>query len=423
MKLVNIVIREIKYRRVTFLLSAGALGVVLGAVLLSAHMLSRTHAEAKRSSARQIANTERMMKDMVKQYKDITARMANTIRIIPDRQDVVNFHTDGFASHTLTDDVWDELTTRFRKDIRFALPVLRKKVPLDAIRRSVLVSGLGDVFEQGDSYTGQGGIPRPKDGTVSLGYEIHQAMDIRAGDRVKLFNEEFTVESCESQRGSLSDITIWMTQKDAARVVDGADGINEIWVWPSLDMTYEDQPLYQILSKGLSDARIIESQAPALMQIRARMTAAKISRDAIERENAEQSRINRRHTISIIAIGVALLTAALLWVSMLMFQNISAREAEFAIMKTLGYRPAHIAYLVAARSLAAGGLGAVFGTLIAMSGIAAMGHQSIYNVGYIISLFGAGWGAIFVLTMLCTIAPLVNAVNRHPAAVLAIENQ
>ncbi len=423
MHLLKLVFREISFRRVNFGISCGVMAVVLSSILIAAFILIRTQVESSRLTAEKRNATESMMKEMVEEYRNITARMAYTMRVIPKEQDVLNFHTDGFASHNLPDHIIEEIRTRFRENLRFALPVLRKKVVFERIGRSVLVTGMGEPVENKDEYRGQGGIPCPVEGTVSLGFELHQALDLRPGDSFAIKGKEFTVAACETQRGSIDDITVWLTLNDAANVLRSPNAVNEIWIWPSLDITYEDESLYSVLGAKLTNVKVLESSAPALMQIRARMTAANTAKQAVERENKTQKKILARELRSIILIGSLILTALVFWVSMLMSQNVNERRAEFAALRTLGYQRSHIAFLVMVRSFSVGLAGIVLGTFAGIIGIVLLKSSPLIPFSQILSLFAGGIVGVVVITLLSAIAPLQNALGTSPAAVLAVENE
>lgn len=112
------------------------------------------------------------------------------------------------------------------------------------------------------------------EGTIVLGYELHQSLGLNVGDSVKLLGEEFTIHKCHEHRGSKDDITAWINLRQGQELLDKKGRINAIVALQCVCVGRDLSRMRSEITKVLPDTQIVEiGTEKALARFETRMRA------------------------------------------------------------------------------------------------------------------------------------------------------
>ena len=423
MKLGRLIIREIRHRKLNFLLSV--LGVVLAVVcvvgtvgLLRAH---DAHAEEV------IVEMEEATKaEMAKLEDDIRKSMKGlgfNIYIFPKDQEMSEVYAEGFASKTMPESFVTTLAESKIVTVNHLLPSLTQKLTWPEEERTVIVIGVrGEVpLAHRDP---KAPLLDPVDpGKVVMGYELHRGVGVAEGDTVEFMGREFEVTDCYGERGSKDDITLWMNLGEVQELFGKVGQINAIQALECNCATVDR--LGEIRAELLAllpDTQIIETESTALARAEARNSAQAVAANQIAAKEAEtvQLRRERERFASILLPLVSLMCMG--WIGMLTVMNVRERVNEIGVLRALGVSSGKVLGAFLGRALLAGVLGAVLGLGVAL-GLAGAMRDSVfygYSLGALVGVKGMVWPLVLapVLAGLGAWLPSFQAAQQDPAVVL-----
>lgn len=376
---IRLIIKEIIHRKFNFLL--GMLAIII-AVAFFVFFFTTSEA-SKRETIR------------------LTRDMGFNLRIIPQKTDMDGFWTTGFSEDTMP----EEYVLRFTafKDVSYAhlTAILHQKVSWH--NKEVVLTGIsGEIEPSGAKKTPM--IYAIKAGTVYVGYEIANSLNLIEGETIDILGKKFTIERTLSETGSDADIRIYATLHDVQDLLDMKGMINEIKALNCLCLTSgEDDPLdilREQLSEVLPEAKVIMNRTIAVAR--------------------ERQRLMLENYFAFI-IPFIVITCAV-WIGVITLLNVRDRRQEIGILRALGYRSGKIASLFLGRAVLFGVLGAIlgFGIGTALSliygpdifKVTANSVKPIYNL-LVWSLVAATTLAAF-----SAIIPTMIAITQDPAQTL-----
>jgi putative ABC transport system permease protein len=416
MNLLRLVLREIRHRKINFLLS------VLGAAVAVAAVLSTVAALRDHD-----AQTESLIGGMEKATQAEMTRLEDEIRksmkglgfnlfIFPKDQDLSEVYAEGFASKTMPEDYVMKLASSDIVTVNHLLPSLTQKLEWPEQKRTVILIGVrGEIpiMERPQ----KGAILDPvAPGKVILGHELHRSLGLKEGDRLTFMGREFTVDKTYSPRGSRDDITIWMHLPEVQSLLGKPGLINAIQALEcnceTVDRLGEIRAeLHQILP----DTQIIETESTALARAEARNTAAATARQQIEAKKTERAALKaERGRLAGLLLPLATVVS-LVWIGLLAFINVRERLVEIGILRAVGVKGRAILGAFLARAVVAGLIGGVIGvaaaTFVRASEAAPAALIGPMEMGI----------AILAAPLLAAVAawlPALAAAQRDPADVL-----
>jgi putative ABC transport system permease protein len=423
MKLRRLIIREIRHRKLNFLLSV--LGVVLAVVcvvgtvgLLRAH---DAHAEEV------IAEMEEATKaEMVKLEDDIRKSMKGlgfNIYIFPKDQEMSEVYAEGFASKTMPESYVTTLAESKIVTVNHLLPSLTQKLTWPEEERTVIVIGVRGEVPLAHRDPKAPLLDPVEPGKVVMGYELHRGVGVEEGDPVTFMGREFEVTTCYGERGSKDDITLWMNLGEVQDLFGKAGQINAIQALECNCATVDR--LGEIRAELLAllpDTQIIETESTALARAEARNSAQAVAANQIAAKEAEtvQLRRERERFASILLPLVSLMCMG--WIGMLTVMNVRERVNEIGVLRALGVSSGKVLGAFLGRALLAGVVGAVLGSGVAL-GLAGGVKDSVfygYSLGALVGVKGLVWPLVLapVLAGLGAWLPSFQAAQQDPAVVL-----
>lgn len=416
----RLILQELAHRRLNFglgLLSvATAVGCLVGALtLLRGHDL-----ETEALLARKEAETAERVEQLENDYRRITKNMGFNVLILPKDQSLGDLYADDYASKDMPEEYATRLAESDIVTVNHLLPSLQQKVRWPEERRTIILIGTrGQVPIKSRTDKKKPIQEAVPPGTMVVGHELAQSLNLAEGDRTKLMGRDFTVGKVHPERGDRDDITIWIDLDQAQGLLDKEGKINAIL---ALECECAGDRLAQIreeITAILPDTQVIEFATKAIARAEARQRAEDeaLAAMAAEERNRDET---RRQQESFAAILVPVVIAGcVVWLALLSFTNVRARAAEIGILRAIGVRSTHILSIFLGKAVLVGLVGAVLGYAAGYVVGAAWGGASLESAGlFDPAALVLAIGMAPLLSVLASWVPAMLAAQQDPAVVL-----
>jgi hypothetical protein len=361
MNLFRLVVREIGFRKLNFLLGVLSVAVAVGCLIAAIAFLQ----EHRLLTDRIVAEKEAAMRERLVRYEDevrkLTKNMGFNILILPRGLDLGRVYLDGAADRFMPEAYAGRLAESGVVTINHVLPSLQQRMRWPERDRTVFVMGVrGEVWIKKE---GQKPLLEPVPaGTIWLGYELHREVGVKRGDRIPFMGRAFRVMRCQPERGSKDDVTVWMNLADAQSLLERPGQINAILALEcscvSVDRVAD---VRREVARILPDTQVIEYQSQALARAEARKRAAALAREEIAREKANRRRLAREKETMAAAVVPLTLVACAIWIGFLAWSNVRERRTEIGILRALGVGSGQVLVLFLSKAVLMGLLGAGVG--------------------------------------------------------------
>ena len=396
-------------------------------------VLTQTAAANKKTMAGLEARTKVEMAKLENEIRKITKGMGFNIYIFPKDQELSEVYAEGFASKTMPEEYVNTLAKSKAITVNHLLPSLTQKVKWPEQKRTVLLIGVRGEVPFTHKTQKKPLIDPVPEGKAVLGHELHQSLSLTPGDTLELLGRKFTVHRCHDERGTIDDITIWISLKEAQELLDKQGRINAILALECNCATVDRlSEIRQEIATILPDTQVIEKGSQAL----ARAEARKLAKATAEKQ-MEETRAAGREQLEIVkqergdlrgkyeafaAILVPLvLLVCVLWVGFLTFLNVRERTAEIGILRAIGIGPKSVLTIFLAKAFLTGVSGALIGCLLVfvlganiIGASSADGLNALFRPAEIV--------LVLVLSPLLACAaawlPALLASSQDPAAIL-----
>ncbi len=243
-------------------------------------------------------------------------------------------------------------------------------------------------------------IPR---GSCYVGYTLAHDLGIQRKDTIDLLGKEIVVKRVLLQAGSKDDIRIYAHLHDVQEILEMPGRINAIQVLQCLCVGDSFAALKQQVSAVLPDTYAI--------QLRDIAVARSATRQMVE-----------EHVGFILAVVLGICAA---WIGLLSLLNVQRRRQEIGILHALGFSSSRIAALFLGRAALVGLVGAmvgfVGGTALALHVGPEIFQLTYSNIRPAYDLFVPVAFATPLFAMLASFLPAMAAVTQDPATVLREE--
>jgi len=420
-------LKEILHRWRSFVLGVFAVTVAIGSLsgaltLLQVHDLntSKILTEKEKETAKKMA----VLQD---EMRKAALKLSFNLLILPKQQSIRDLHLRGYPSEYMPEEYVMRLADSGIVLVRHFLPSLQERVKWPEKKRTItLVGTRGEVPNLHKNPRKPLVEPVPQ-GTIVLGFGLHQSLGLKAGDNVKLLGREFTVHKCYDERGSKDDFTAWIHLSEAQELLDKEGLINAILALECVCSQIDGllPKIRQEVERILPGTQVIEKGSRAVARAEARASVGKEAKAAVERERLHREQIRSEREAFVAVLVPLVMVACAVWVGLLGFNNVRDRKVEIAIQGAMGFRKRHIMLLFLSKSLVMGLLGGTLGIFAGLGfggwlgsvlerdadGITAMG---LPNPGLLLA-------ALFAAPMLTVISgwiPAIMAARQDPVAVL-----
>lgn len=457
----KLLLAEIRYRKLNFVLSLFAVAVAV-TLFVAGPMLVEAFQEETRVQVaeldRQVAELEgpiAELKTEMRKFEDTAAaelaRLADETRrlmitmgfnlmIVHKDTNMSDFWADDFA----TADMPQEYANRLAADPRLTLvthlvATLQQKITWQD-RKVLLVGYLPESTQSHMRRRAPMGY-NIEPGTVLLGYELGKGR--KSGDTIRVLDKDLRVAGMFREKGSKEDITLAIHLKDAQEILNKPGRVNQIMAL-GCNCAAEDLPKIRAqLADVLPDTQITEFRSIAVARAEQREAVAEKQQVVLaqKKSNLVQSEkilADRREILAKMAANRAriegtmetlagvitplVVLASAVWVGLLALSNVRERRTEIGLLRALGKGSATIGCLFLGKAFLLGLFGAavgfVLGTWLAgWLGAAALDattgqFQPRYDV-LLWALLGAP-----LLSALASYLPTLTALLQDPAVVL-----
>ncbi|MBT3385640.1 MAG: FtsX-like permease family protein [Prolixibacteraceae bacterium] len=417
MNINKLVLKEIVRRKLNFFLGlisvVFAVTTVTGALtMLKIHDLKTGEIIAQK----ELETSERMI-ILEDDYRKIMKNLGFNLLILPKDQNLNDLYADDFASKYMPESFVDSLAASPSMLIRHLLPSLQQKIEWPEKRRTIILTGVrGEVpfLHKDPKEPMMVAVPK---GTMIVGYELHNSLDIKTGDELKLMGRTFKIEKCNEARGNKDDITIWIDLQEAQELLQKEEEINAILALKchcsGSDLASVRDEVYSVLP----GTQVIEKGTSVLARAEARDRAAKEAQDAILSEKIHRNNLRKeRENFASILVPLVLLTSTL-WIAFLFIINVRSRKSEIGILRAVGVKEISIMKLFLYKALLIGLSGAFIGYFLGF------GIGSIWGGLFSVSFFSVSQFALTLLfapllALLAAYIPATIAARQDPAEIL-----
>lgn len=404
MNIIFLTIREIAYRKLNFLLCTLAAAIAVSTFLITSALLKSTDLETEK-----IIHT--MSTDMKKELDKLEDEMRKSMKglgfniyIFPENQDMSEVYDKGYASETMPEEYVTKLAKSQLVTINHLLPSLTQKITWPEQKRTVILIGIRSEEPIVHRQPMKPLIEPVEEGKLVLGYELHNSLKIKTGDRIKLMDREFTVSLCHKERGTTDDITVWMSLAECQELLNLKGRINSILAL-ECNCTTSDRlaEVRKELHAILPGTKIIEKGSQALARAEARTQAQKTSEQQLSLVKIQRQDLKSKHE-ALAAMLVPLVgILSLAGIGLLLFINARERISEIGIFLAIGLKPASILLLFLVKAVVNGFVGSLLGIIVSIAVVSA--SSATYFHGYC-------WSDILstnALVLLMIVMPLFSA--------------
>ena len=468
MRVSHLVIKEIKYRKLSFALGvlsiAVAAGVLVGQVSALRDHDARTEqliakkqhetdvrvaevsSEVAQRVAQRQAEVQKRSAELQDDYRKITKGLGFNIFIFPEGQDLSQVYSEGFASKTMPEDYVERLAKHDPPivTIDHLLPTLTQKITWQEKQRTIILVGTRQELATTPGKAKPPVIPTPKPGEAFVGYELHKSLGIQKHDDIVIGGRTFSARRLEPQKGTTDDITIWIDLAVAQEMLGLKGRINAILAL-ECNCAAADRigQIRQEIAQALPGTQVIELHGSALARAEARNRAQKEAEAALAaaqtqgEQDIQAARLQgeqavaqeRQHRLDVREQSAALvrwvvplvILGAAVWVGLLMYANVRERRAEIGILRAIGLRGRDILSAMVGKAVLIGIVGAVVGSaggiLIARFWNDPAGATVVSPALLAAVLVGAP-----LLAIMASALPAMVAARQDPAVVLQRES-
>lgn len=340
-----------------------------------------------------------------RETRRITRDLGFNLRIIPKDTDMDRYWFDGFSSETMPEDTVQRLAEQDGIFMSYNHLMASLKQPYRLQGREVILMGVAPTITSADKKKRPMGFSIEA-GTVQLGFQVAQRLDVKPGDSVSFGEHSFNVAKCLVESGTEQDIYVFATLADVQKVLGQSGQINEIKAIDCLCLTADEEPvkiLRQELGKVLPEAKVIQDRVQA---------------DA--RAKQRQMVENKFRFLT-----PFLLLASAFWVGVMAALNVRERRGEIGVLRALGYGSGRIAGLFLGKAVLIGVFGALFGFVLG-NGLALGVGPEIFRVTAkaIVTDWNLLWYSLVgapVFAAVVSFIPAMLAVTQDPAETLREE--
>lgn len=467
MSIWRLVLREIRHRRLNFLLALASVavavaGVVAAEVLLAsdrqatAEILRQRQREVEQSVQTRQQEVERAGADLQDAMRRTMRELGFNVLIVPQDQDLSELHLNGTLSKTMPEEYVKKLAATSIVTVNHLLPSVTRRIRWPERELDIILYGTRGEVPIMHASEKKPLLEAVPPGTMVVGYQIHQKLGLKSGDTVTLLGENFTVTTLHPERGSTDDVTVWIDLAQAQKLLGMENLIHAIL---ALECECAGDRISQIraeIQQILPGTQVVERYSQALTRAEARGRAKQAAEQALQQAQAagaaalqqeadNRAALEQRHRdLAAMLVPLVILSAAV-WVGLLAFGNVRQRTVEIGILRAIGLRARQIQAVFLSKAVLIGLLGAIVGcgagllagglladaaagdSVLAASVSSADADTTTASVPRIIltdSLLAVLLSALVLAPVLSVIAswlPAMLAASRDPALVLQAE--
>ena len=358
MSIFRLVLREILYRRLNFLLGVVAVSAAVGCLTAVLLVLREHDRRTDEMIAAKEAETGERMKKLEDDYRKINKEF--NLLILPRDQNLGDLYADDYAARTMPEEYARKLAEARVLTINHVMPMLQQKLRWPERDRTILLTGVrGEIYVHSKKQEPiRETVPA---GRLVVGHELHRSLGLTVGSKVLLLGREFIVAKLHDERGTKDDITIWINLDEAQELLKKPGQINGILALECGCAADRLSKIRDEIERHLPQTQVVEFASQAVARAEARSRAAVEAVRAVEQVQQTRAQLRREREATAAVLLPVVLIGAALWIALLTLANVRDRAVEVGIWRALGWRTRQVVSLFLTRALLTGLLGAVVG--------------------------------------------------------------
>ena len=444
----TLILREIRHRLGTFVLSllavATAVGVVVAAALLleqdrqeTSRLLSEKRAEVEQRVAVRQAEVEKSGAELQDAIRKQMVKLGFNVLILPEEQDLSELHLQGTLSATMPESYASKLSDSGVVTVNHLLPMVTKRVHWKERETEVILVGTRGEVPILHRAEKKPILDAVAPGEMVVGYDVHQKLGLKVADAVSFLGQEFRIATLHPQRGTADDVTVWIDLSAAQKLLGLENLIHGIL---ALECECAGDRISVVRSEIqgiLPGTKVIERYSQAVARAEARAQAAATATQALEaeqrageemlsKESAAREALESRHLELARWLVPVVIFAAAIWVGVLAYLNVRQRREEIGILRAIGLRRLGVIAVFEGKAVLIGLVGGVVGVLLGVLGVQGAGSpggsvSDLWAVGSIRQLLLLAPLAAVLFSAVASWLPALLAANQDPALVLEQE--
>lgn len=414
MMLRRIILKEIRHRKLGFVLSIASVLVAVGVFVAQITLLDAHDLRTAQILAAKQAETEAEMRRMEDDYRKIMKKLGFNLLILPGEQNLADFYTEGCAGLDMPEEYVRTLADSDIMTIRHLLPIVERKTQWPEQQRTIILAGTRGEVPLAHRDPKEPMLLAVPPGRAVLGSEIWRGLSLAVGDTITLLGESFQIIRCHPPRGNRDDATIWIDLAKAQELLHCPGRINAILALKCHCAGAQLVTIREEIGRILPGAQIIETSDKVLVRAEARARAKTAAEQAIDAEREHRAQL-RAELSAFASWFLPLVTlAAVVWIGLLTLMNVRERRTEIGILRAVGLQSRQIITVFLGRAVLIGLLGGLMG----------------YGTGFAIGLFSGGitvetdaFAGSFradLLVLAIAATPLLAALASMPPSLLAV---
>ena len=365
MRIRELVIKEIIHRRLNFSLSIFAV-IIATASLICSVMLLRVH-DLRTTEILKTKETElqQRMDKLEDDTRKSMLKLGFNLVILPDDQNLSDWYSDDFSTKYMPESYAEKLAASDIIYIRHILPTLQEKVIWPERNRTIILVGTRGEIPNMHLSPQKPMIQPVPDGTIILGYELHNRLNIKVNDKLELMGKTFAVNNCYTERGSKDDITAWISLKDAQTLLQKEGLINAILALKCLCTDDVLPVIRKEVAVILPGTRVIEQGSKAIARAEARIQVGNEAKLTLQKEKEGREIIGNERKKMVSVLIPVILFACALWIAFMGYINVRSRREEIGILRAVGVSSKTIFMLFTWKHIFTGLLGGISGIILA----------------------------------------------------------
>lgn len=397
--------REMTYRRGNACLSLFLVAAAVACFVASVLLLRVQEEQVQAAST----NLEEAGKALDDEMRKITLGLGFNIVVLSGDEDLQQFTLSGVPAGTMPESHVDKLSNSKLVKINHLLPIVTREIEWPETGKTIVLTGTrGEVpiAHKAMKKPLQDQVPQ---GTMIVGYQLAQQLDLKPGSKTTLLEREFTVGKVRQELGDVQDSTVWINLAEAQEMLGMQNLVNAI-----LALECNCQAVDRIaevrdeLAGILPGTQVIERGSKALARAEARTKAKTMAEESKQRA---ETQLGEQQRFAGVLVPAVLLSAGL-WIGLLCFLNVRTRSAEVGILRAIGVKSRQVVAMFLGKAVLIGCVGAVLGLLLGLTVVWGLPTEAVTKpiTQYL------SWQDVLLALLL---APLLSAIASWIPAVLA----
>jgi hypothetical protein len=422
MNAVQLLLAEIRYRKLNFLLALVAASVAVALFVAGPILVDGYSRETQTRLDKLGADTESQLAQLEDETRRLMRDMGFNLMIVHRDTNMSDFWAADFAAV----DMPQEYVDRLAKDPRLTLvthlvATLQSRVTWEN-RKVLLVGYLPESTQSHMKKKSPMGY-NVKAGTVLLGHEL--GIGRKEGQEIEIQGRKFSIARILPEQGSKEDITLAVHLNDAQALLGKSEPprINQIMAL-GCNCAGADLPnIRRQLADALPETRVTEFRSIAVARAEQREQVSQRQSKILEDLKNTRGSVQRILEMLSGVIAPIVVFACAVWIALLALANVRERRAEIGLLRALGKGSGMIAALFLGKAVLLGLVGAVIGFGLGTGLAHALGTRVLELAASQLPLLRIDIlvCALIGAPLVCAVAsylPTLSAIIQDPAVVL-----